>query len=61
MKKAKPSLKFTTLDDATIATFKARAETVYPKFTEIGGEGAQEILDSLLKDIEAAKKALGIK
>jgi TRAP-type C4-dicarboxylate transport system substrate-binding protein len=61
MKKAKPSLKFTTLDDATIATFKAKAETVYPKFTKIGGEGAEAILDALLKDIEAAKKALGIK
>lgn len=61
MKKAKPSLKLTTLDDATIATFKAQAETVYPKYTKIGGDGAQEILDALLKDIEAAKKALGVK
>lgn len=61
MKKAKPSLKFTILDDATIAKFKAQAETVYPKYTKIGGEGAQEILDALLKDIEAAKKALGVK
>ena len=60
MKKAKPELKFTVLDDATIATFKAKAETVYPKYTEIGGEGSQEILDALLKDIENAKKALNI-
>jgi TRAP-type C4-dicarboxylate transport system substrate-binding protein len=61
MKKAKPSLKFTVLDDAAIATFKAKAETVYPQYTKIGGDGAQEILDALLKDIENAKKALGIK
>jgi tripartite ATP-independent transporter DctP family solute receptor len=61
MKKAKPSLKFTVLDDATIAKFKAQAETVYPKYTEIGGEGAQAILDALLIDIKAAKKALGVK
>ncbi len=61
MKKAKASLKFNVLDDATIATFKARAETVYPQFTKIGGEGSQEILDALLKDIANAKKALGIK
>ncbi len=61
MKKAKPSLKFHTLDDAAIAAFEARAETVYPKFTEIGGEGAKEILDVFLKDIEAAKNALGVK
>ncbi|MGD2014970.1 MAG: TRAP transporter substrate-binding protein DctP, partial [Desulfobacterales bacterium] len=60
MKKAKPELKFTVLDDATIATFKTKAETVYPKYTEIGGEGSQEILDALLKDIENAKKALNI-
>ena len=61
MKKAKASLKFNVLDDATIATFKARAETVYPQFTKIGGEGSQEILDALLKDIANAKKALNIK
>ena len=61
MKKAKPELKFTVLDDATIATFKAKAETVYPQYTKIGGEGSQEILDALLKDIENAKKTLGIK
>jgi TRAP-type transport system periplasmic protein len=61
MKKAKPELKFTVLDDATIAAFKAKAETVYPQYTKIGGEGSQEILDALLKDIENAKKALGIK
>ena len=61
MKKAKPELKFTVLDDATIATFKAKAETVYPLYTKIGGEGSQEILDALLKDIENAKKTLDIK
>jgi TRAP-type C4-dicarboxylate transport system substrate-binding protein len=61
MKKAKPSLKFNVLDDATIATFKAKAETVYPQYTKIGGEGSQAILDALLKDIENAKKELGVK
>ncbi|MGD2185353.1 MAG: TRAP transporter substrate-binding protein DctP [Desulfobacterales bacterium] len=61
MKKAKPELKFTTLDDATIAKFKAQAETVYPKYTQIGGKGSQAMLDALLKDIENAKKALNIK
>lgn len=60
MKKDKPDLKFYELDDATIAEFKAQAETVYPQFTEIGGEGADEVLDALLKDIENAKKALNI-
>jgi len=60
MMKAKPELKFTVLDDATIAQFKAKAETVYPMYTEIGGEGSQAMLDALLNDIENAKKALNI-
>ena len=60
MKEAKPELKFTVLDDATIAKFKAQAESVYPEYTKIGGEGAQAILDALLKDIENAKKALNV-
>jgi TRAP-type transport system periplasmic protein len=55
---AKPELEFNVLDDAAIAEFKAAAKTVYPKFTEIGGEGADEILAALLKDVENAKKAL---
>ena len=61
MMKAKSELKFTVLDDATIAKFKAQAETVYPKYTEIGGKGSQAMLDALLKDIENAKNALNIK
>jgi len=61
MKKAKPKLKFTVLDDDTIAEFKAAAEKVYPRYTEIGGEGSQAILDALRKDIAKAEKALGIK
>ncbi|MGD2270350.1 MAG: TRAP transporter substrate-binding protein DctP [Desulfobacterales bacterium] len=60
MKKAKPELTFTVLDTATIANFKERAETVYPKYTKIGGKGSQAMLDALLKDIENAKKALNI-
>jgi TRAP-type C4-dicarboxylate transport system substrate-binding protein len=61
MKKEKPSLKFHVLDDATIAEFKAQAETVYSQYPKIGGEGAQAVLDALLKDIANAKKALMIK
>jgi TRAP-type C4-dicarboxylate transport system substrate-binding protein len=61
MKKEKPSLKFHTLDDAAVAQFKAQAETVYSKYVEIGGEGSQKMLDTLLKDVASASKALGIK
>jgi tripartite ATP-independent transporter DctP family solute receptor len=60
MKAAKPSLKFYVLDDATITDFKAEAETVYPMYPEIGGEGADKVLDALLKDIANAKAALNI-
>lgn len=60
MKADKPSLKFYVLDDATIAKFKAEAETVYPMYPKIGGEGAEKVLDALLKDIANAKAALNI-
>lgn len=61
MLKEKPSLVFSTLSDEEIAKFKKAAKTVYPKYVEIGGDGAQDILDTFLKDIEDAKKALNIK
>jgi tripartite ATP-independent transporter DctP family solute receptor len=61
IKKARPEVTFTVLDDAAVAKFKAEAETVYPEFVKIGGEGSQKILDALLKDIGHAQKALGIK
>jgi len=61
MKAAKPALKVHEIDDATVAKFKALAEKVYPEYTKIGGEGAQQVLDALLKDITNAKKALNIK
>ena len=60
MKKEKPALVFHTLDDAAIADFKAQAESVYPQYVKLGGDGAQEMLDALLKDIKNASKALGI-
>lgn len=61
MKAAKPGLKFHVLDDAAIAKFKAQAETVYPQYPKLGGDGAQAVLDALLKDIAGAKKELKIK
>ena len=60
MKKHKPSLTFTVLDDKTIAEFKKKAETVYPEYSKIGGEGADKILNALLNDIKGAKKVLNI-
>jgi TRAP-type C4-dicarboxylate transport system substrate-binding protein len=58
MKKANPKVKFVTLEGAVLDEFKAAAKTVYPKFVDIGGEGSQQVLDALLKDVEAARKAV---
>ncbi|MFW6081309.1 MAG: C4-dicarboxylate ABC transporter substrate-binding protein, partial [Desulfosalsimonas sp.] len=60
MKEDKPELEFNHLDEEAIAAFKAAAETVYPMFKKIGGEGSEEILEAMLKDIADAKKALDI-
>ncbi|MGB5985217.1 MAG: TRAP transporter substrate-binding protein DctP [Desulfobacterales bacterium] len=61
MKAAKPSLEVNILEDEAIAAFKTQAESVYDQYPKIGGEGAQEVLDALFKDIENAKQALNIK
>lgn len=58
--KARPEIKFYELDKAAVNQFKAKAETVYPKFVELGGEGAGAILDAFRKDVDNAKKALNI-
>lgn len=60
IKKARPEVKFSTLSPEAIKEFKAAAETVYPEFVRLGGEGSQEVLDAFLKDIKDAKKALGM-
>lgn len=58
---ARPEIEFAELDDAKVAEFRKKAQAVYPEYVKIGGDGAQEMLDTLLKDIENAKNALGIK
>lgn len=60
IKKKRPEVQFNELSAAEIAKFKEKAETVYPKYIKIGGEGSKEMLDTLLKDIENGKKALGL-
>lgn len=59
--KERPNIKVSELSDAEIVKFRAAAETVYPKFLEIGGTGAAEVLEVLQKDIADAKAALNIK
>jgi len=60
IKAAKPEIKFYELDKAVVKNFQAKAEAVYPKFVELGGEGSQAILNAFRKDVGKAKKALNI-
>jgi TRAP-type C4-dicarboxylate transport system substrate-binding protein len=43
-----------------IKPFKEQAKKVYSTYVDLGGEGAQEVLDTLLADIESAKEAVGV-
>jgi TRAP-type C4-dicarboxylate transport system substrate-binding protein len=43
-----------------IEPFEEQAKKVYSTYVELGGEGAQEVLDTLLEDIENGKKAVGV-
>jgi TRAP-type C4-dicarboxylate transport system substrate-binding protein len=53
--KAKPSMKYIELTDEEIAAFKEKAKPLRKKYLKMGGEGAQEVLDAVIKDIEWAK------
>ncbi|MFP4151989.1 MAG: TRAP transporter substrate-binding protein DctP [Alkalispirochaeta sp.] len=56
----KPSIVWNEFDDEQIAEATEIARTVDEDFIEAGGDGAEEILDTLLRDIENAKEALGV-
>jgi TRAP-type C4-dicarboxylate transport system substrate-binding protein len=56
----KPSIEFYEFTDEQIADAREIARTIDDTYVEIGGEGAQEMLDTLLADIEAAKAELGV-
>ncbi|MDP5306112.1 TRAP transporter substrate-binding protein DctP [Paracoccus sp. 2205BS29-5] len=54
IKAAKPSITITELTEEQRAPFKATAEAVEQEFLKIGGPKAQEILDQMKADLEAA-------
>jgi len=60
IKKERPVIKFTELDDAKVKEFADIAKSNYEKFDAIGGPDAKQVREALLKDIADAKKALGI-
>jgi TRAP-type C4-dicarboxylate transport system substrate-binding protein len=53
---AKPSMQYIELTDAEIAVFRQRSMKLREKYLEMGGEGAAEVLDAVIQDIEWAKK-----
>ncbi len=56
----KPSIVWYEFTDEQVAETREIARTVDDVYVEIGGDGAAELLDALLADIDNAKAALGI-
>jgi TRAP-type C4-dicarboxylate transport system substrate-binding protein len=52
---AKPSMKYIELTDEEISTFKEKAKSLRQKYLKMGGDGAKEVLDAVIKDLEWAK------
>jgi TRAP-type C4-dicarboxylate transport system substrate-binding protein len=47
---AKPSMKYIELTEAEEAAFREKARPIREKYLEMGGEGAREVLEAVLKD-----------
>jgi TRAP-type C4-dicarboxylate transport system substrate-binding protein len=56
----KPSIVWTEFSDEQIAEATAVARGIDTEYVKVGGDGAQDLLDALLRDIENAKDELGI-
>jgi TRAP-type C4-dicarboxylate transport system substrate-binding protein len=52
---AKPSMKYIELTDEEIAVFREKAKPLREKYLKMGGEGAKEVLDAVIKDIKWAE------
>jgi TRAP-type C4-dicarboxylate transport system substrate-binding protein len=52
---SKPSMKYIELTDDEINAFKEKAKPLRQKYLKMGGEGAKEVLDAVIKDLEWAK------
>lgn len=60
MLESRPELEFHEIDEEEMAAFREKAESVYSRFLDRGGEGAEEILEVLQQDIANAMQELGI-
>jgi len=54
--RAKPSMKYIELTDEEIGAFREKAKPLRQKYLKMGGEGATEVLDAVIKDIEWARE-----
>ncbi|MFP4066569.1 MAG: TRAP transporter substrate-binding protein DctP [Spirochaetaceae bacterium] len=54
------SIEWYEFDDEQVAEATEIARSVDDRFIEIGGEGAEELLETLKADIDAAKAAVGV-
>ncbi len=52
---AKPSMKYIELTEEEISAFREKAQPLRQKYLKMGGEGAKEVLDAVIKDIQWAK------
>jgi TRAP-type C4-dicarboxylate transport system substrate-binding protein len=53
---AKPSMKYIELTDEEIEAFKEKAKPLRQKYLKMGGKGAKEVLDAVVKDIQWAER-----
>jgi len=53
---AKPSMQYIELTDKEIAAFREKAKPLRQKYLKMGGEGAEEVLNAVIKDIMWAKE-----
>ena len=53
---AKPSMQYIELTDEEISAFKEKSQALRQKYLKMGGEGAREVLEAVLKDLEWAQR-----
>jgi TRAP-type C4-dicarboxylate transport system substrate-binding protein len=56
----KPDIEFYRFTDEDIAPFRELSRSLHDKYLEIGGDGAEKILETLLADLEKAKEKYGV-
>jgi hypothetical protein len=52
----KPSMQYIELTDEEISAFREKAQSLRQKYLKMGGEGAREVLDAVLNDLEWAER-----